>query len=132
MTNLFTIYLSGRPYLNRWYLFGRLNVGNFPNATPRLGWLPFTVYRHEFRQSDPDRHLHNHPWWALSWITDGKYTEETKQGFRKRGRWSFRILSPGYYHRVILDTPTVTTLFIAGPNVSNWGYHIPWREYRGR
>ena len=42
---------------------------------PRNKW--FNVYLHHFLRSDDDRALHDQPWWNLSILLDGEYTEHT-------------------------------------------------------
>ena len=51
------------PYLLRWYLTPRGGLGN--------------AYAHEFRRSDDDRALHDHPWESCSIILAGRYVEHT-------------------------------------------------------
>lgn len=54
------------PYLRRWYVIPRNPVLN--------------VYVHQFLRSDDDRALHDHPWWFVSLILKGGYTEVTADG----------------------------------------------------
>ncbi|MBU8834420.1 hypothetical protein [Mycolicibacterium goodii] len=57
---------SDDPYLLRWYVIPRNPVLN--------------VYVHKFLRSDDDRALHDHPWWFVSLILKGGYTEVTAAG----------------------------------------------------
>jgi len=59
------IVIGGRadPYLLRWFMIPRNPI--------------FNVYLHEFRRSDDDRALHDHPWINLSYLIDGEYVEHT-------------------------------------------------------
>ena len=52
-----------RPYLLRWFLI------------PQNRFL--NVYLHRFLRSDDDRALHDHPWWNVSLLLEGAYTEHT-------------------------------------------------------
>ena len=54
-------FIIGDNYLRRWWLI------------PRNRWL--NVYLHEFRASDDDRALHDHPWASCSIILRGEYFE---------------------------------------------------------
>lgn len=54
------------PYLLRWYVIPRNPL--------------FNVYLHKFLRSDDDRALHDHPWWFVSLILKGGYTEVTENG----------------------------------------------------
>lgn len=132
------------PYMRRWYVI------------PRNPF--FNVYLHRFLRSDDDRALHDHPWFNLSIVLDGAYTEHTiaaggihHRTLRRRGEIVLR--SPWRAHRVELLTSNHTvlrpdgrptsfpmpfhalTLFITGPRMRAWGFHCPergwvhWREF---
>lgn len=139
-----------RPYLLRWFI------------TPWRGWyrhvpehqltrwqrsvlwcakrLP-VVYVHQFRRSDDDRALHDHPWLCnASILLAGSYTEHTISagGIHRRtvltaGDVCIRLGSAP--HRIELHDGPCWTLFIAGPVVRDWGFHcpdqgwIPWQRF---
>lgn len=66
-----------RPYMLRWYVIPRNPLIN--------------VYVHKFCRSDDDRALHDHPWWFVSLILKGGYTEVTEAGRTPRsGLWGGR------------------------------------------
>jgi len=77
------------------------------------------VYLHKFLSSDPDRGWHCHPWvWAASRILDGSYMQSSPEGSGlplclRAG--DLNILREGDYHRVLLMTRVVWTLFWHGP-----------------
>ena len=52
-----------QPYMLRWWVI------------PRNRW--FNIYLHYFLRSDDDRALHDHPWFNVSILLDGGYTEHT-------------------------------------------------------
>src|SRR5262245_55579519 len=54
---------EGDDYLRRWYVIPRNRI--------------FNVYMHQFIRSDDDRALHDHPWWNLSFLLNGRYVEHT-------------------------------------------------------
>ena len=125
------ISFDGKVYLIRRYICGDLFKAGHPSAKPVLGWLPFTVYLHRFESSDPDRELHNHPWWALGVILKGAYNEVTMKGTKLRKRWSWRLITPWTFHRVkLIDDEPVETLFITSKRVQTWGYFVNWRAYQ--
>lgn len=117
------------PYLNRWFVIPRNKF--------------FNIYLHEFRRSDDDRALHDHPWWWCSIILNGCYTEVTKAppDWSVRQRWqtffegSIRIHRPGFAHRLVIDAGCrCVTLFITGPRLREWGFHcpkgwVPWQRF---
>ena len=111
-----------RPYLLRWYVIPRNPV--------------FNVYLHEFRRSDDDRALHDHPWFNASLILAGAYIEHTiraggvhVQTTRMDGDIAFR--APWSAHRIELYGPPgggefwCWTLFVTGPRMRAWGFHCP-------
>jgi hypothetical protein len=113
------------PYMRRWYLI------------PRNNW--FSMYVHHFLHSDDDRALHDHPWWNLSILLEGQYTEHTigdggvhHREIYKAGDWKFRFAKSA--HRVELHRGECWTLFVRGPVIREWGFHCPggwrhWTEY---
>lgn len=113
----FVIGGQDRPYLLRWFVIPRNRC--------------FNVYLHQFRRSDDDRALHDHPWANCSILLRGSYTEHTiaAGGINRRevlgvgairARWSGRIA-----HRVELHDGPCWTLFITGPRYRQWGFHCP-------
>lgn len=111
------------PYLKRWWLIPRNRV--------------FNVYLHHFLRSDDDRALHDHPWWNISVLLDGRYVEHTidagginRRVSRRAGDWKFRRASTA--HRIELDAGPCWTVFITGPRIREWGFHCPrgWVHWR--
>lgn len=114
-----------RPYLRRWHVIPRNPV--------------FNVYLHQFLRSDDDRALHDHPWWNVSFLLDGAYTEHTIRAggihvktLRTAGDLKFRLAKAA--HRIELTDGPCWTLFITGPRFRLWGFHcasgwIPWQRF---
>lgn len=109
-------------YMRRWFVIPRNRL--------------FNIYLHEFLRSDDDRALHDHPWWNVSILLQGEYTEETisaggvhKRTIRKAGEFKFR--RPTFAHRIELHAGACRTLFITGPKIRVWGFHCPqgWRRW---
>lgn len=118
------VYIGGRddPYMCRWWLI------------PRNKW--FNIYLHHFMRSDDDRALHDHPWWNVSYLLSGEYTEHTINAgvvnvktILKSGTFKFRYAS--FAHRIELHNGPCWTLFITGPRIREWGFHCPkgWRHW---
>jgi len=111
------------PYMLRWWVIPRNKV--------------FNIYLHRFLRSDDDRALHDHPWFNMSYLLDGEYTEWTiasggvnKKKVYKAGDVKFR--SPWVAHCVILHNGPCWSLFITGPVMREWGFHCPkgWRPWK--
>jgi hypothetical protein len=134
----FIVENDGKEYLYRWFLIPRNKLG-------------FNIYLHRFLQSDEDRALHDHPWWSIGIILWGKYKEHVPEDYndwhrhlnrntKVKKRWPlipvFRGV--GNIHRIELyqdkkgNEKQVTTLFITGPRIRDWGFWCPkgWRHYK--
>lgn len=102
----------------------------------------FSIYLHNIRQSDLDKHFHDHPWNFKSLILRGSY----KEYFTCDPHHQFvlgQTYTPGNLvehraedsHKIVLLTPEVWTLvFVFGPR-RDWGYQteigfINHRDYR--
>lgn len=119
-------FIIGSPsnaYMLRWWVIPRNRL--------------FNIYLHRFQRSDDDRALHDHPWWNVSILLDGTYTEHTIAAggvhHQKRyvaGQVKFRRAS--YAHRIELTDGPCWSLFITGPVIREWGFHCPrgWRPWR--
>lgn len=123
----FVIGGTDNPYLLRWHV------------TPR-GEGP-ACYLHQFRRSDDDRALHDHPYCSTSIILRGQYVEHLPAG-----QWFRRVTGDVVQrdattpHRVELlrDADGVEvpcwTLFLTGPRLRDWGFHcpqgwVPWQVF---
>lgn len=111
------------PYLMRWWVIPRNRF--------------FNVYLHHFMRSDDDRALHDHPWWNLSILLRGEYTEHTiaaggvnQAVIRRAGQFKFRGAKSA--HRIELHNGPCWTLFLTGPTLRTWGFHCPrgWRPWK--
>lgn len=114
-------FVIGDDYLLRWYVIPRNPC--------------FNVYLHEYHRSDDDRALHDHPWWSLSWLLNGRLVEHDGRGQRTMNAGKWRLRSARYSHR--LEVPPfyrgdTVTLFLTGPRIRSWGFHCPqgWRHWR--
>lgn len=112
-------------YLRRWWLIPRNRV--------------FNVYLHHFLRSDDDRALHDHPWWNLSILLEGRYVEHTiaPGGVNirtERCSGEMKLRRARAAHRIELVDGPCWTLFITGPTLRSWGFHCPrgwvhWRDF---
>lgn len=111
------------PYLMRWWVIPRNRF--------------FNIYLHHFLRSDDDRALHDHPWWNLSILLRGEYTEHTinaggvhRAVVRRAGQFKFRGAKSA--HRIELHNGPCWTLFLTGPTLRTWGFHCPrgWRPWK--
>lgn len=114
-------YVIGNDYLRRWYI------------VPRNPWA--NVYLHEFRRSDDDRALHDHPWDNTTLVLYGEYDEITPAGtFRRQVGDRVQRLATDAHRIALIDDAPAVSLFITGPKVREWGFHCPqgwvhWEQF---
>ena len=122
-------------YMYRYWLF---NPYDAENKSQKYRWLP-NIRLHHIMCPDSDRHLHDHPWDARTFILRGWYLEE-KEGSKDlipRKAGTTASLKYGEYHRIHQVSPGgVWTLFITWKYKGTWGFKvgdkkIPYREYLG-
>lgn len=96
------------PYLRRW--------GIVAGA--------FSVRVHHFYRSDDARFHHDHPWWFLTIVLKGGYTDSSEQGEDHLRAGSIRFRSATHRHTVFTDPGGVWTLILTGPNTRTWGFWV--------
>lgn len=114
------------PYMLRWYIIPRNKMLN--------------IYLHQFRRSDDDRALHDHPWINVSIVLRGAYLEHKASGevrLRKPWRpwapWRLTFRRATALHRIeLIAGSPVWSLFLTGPTVREWGFACPqgWKHWR--
>jgi hypothetical protein len=114
------------PYLYRWYLLPR---------NRRLN-----IYLHKFLRDDEDSALHDHPWWFVSLVIRGRYTEIVEGGQIERSAPSLAYRPAEHRHRVVLDGVAkwnripCWTIVITGRSKRTWGFwcpkgFVPWHQF---
>lgn len=113
----------GGDYLRRWWIAPRNAFAN--------------VYLHEFRRSDDDRAMHDHPWANSSLLISGRYIEHTPAGQFLRVEGDFVERSADALHRIELigGQPTIS-LFMTGPKIRESGFAcengwVHWPDFLG-
>lgn len=116
---------AGDTYMRRWWVWARNRWAN--------------AYWHILGADDDARAVHDHPWWNITIVIRGSYREVFADGtFKIRRPGSIVLRSPRDAHRLEIVTPTVTTLFLTGPVVRDWGFqtatdgwmhHSKWQDY---
>lgn len=107
--------LLGRPecpYMRRWAVL--LGAGS--------------VRVHHFYRSDDERALHDHPWWFVTVVLGGGYTDVSEDGLDHLGRGSIRFRPALHRHTVRVDPGGSWTLLLTGPNLRTWGF---WERLPG-
>ena len=124
-----TPYLHLAGYMERWWLFNGYDQPHY------RAWLP-SIRMHHILRADNERHLHDHPWNARTFILKGNYLEERQDGvFVLRVPGDTATLKFGEYHRIAsVSTGGVWTLFVTWRKQGTWGFlvdgqKVPHREY---
>lgn len=122
-------------YMNRWWLF---NPYEKVEGLSRFRFLPFSVRVHHILRKDLNRHPHDHPWDARTFILRGWYTEERENGsVYSRFPGDTATLRFGEFHNISeVSEGGVFTLFVTFGYRGTWGFKVdgakvPWRKYLG-
>ena len=137
-------------YMNRWWLVPYSYVNQEQGCGPvklldrPVAWLlqkfGVAIRIHHILRSDDDRHMHNHPWNARTFILRGWYIEKRREdngddslSFMSMGR--IEKLTPADFHTVLdVSEGGVYTMFVTFDYQWSWGFLVngetfPWRDY---
>ena len=122
-------------YMERYWLF---NPYPHSGARSRFSWFPLSIRIHKIVKPDDDRHLHDHPWNARTFILKGWYVEKRQDGYnRTRSEGDTSRLNFEEYHRISHVHPEgVYTLFVTGRYRGTWGFlvngvKVNYKKYLG-
>lgn len=127
---------SGRVYMHRYWLFNRIT-----NYKRKYWLIPFSIRVHRIMLPDDDRHPHDHPFNARTWIMSGGYDEvrlehdtmyqPTYEVAYRRVAGDTSELTFDQYHKItaIHDNLDIigggaVTLFMFGPYRGPWGFWV--------
>lgn len=102
------------PYLRRWVL----NLGLF------------SIRLHHWLASDDGRNFHDHPWWFITLILKGSYTDVSPQGSEKLTCGNIRWRSSLHRHTVVVPSTGVWTLVLTGPELRKWGFWVNGKFFK--
>jgi len=83
----------------------------------------FAIRLHRWFSSDDARAFHDHPWWFLTLVLWGGYTDVSPEGRDALGVGSVRFRPAHHKHTVEISRPT-WTLLVTGPPARRWGFWI--------
>src|ERR1039458_8537253 len=84
----------------------------------------FSVRLHHFRRSDDARAFHDHPWWFLTLVLKGGYTDRSPQGDDHLSVGSVRFRPALHRHTIVADPGGVWTLILTGKQARRWGFWV--------
>lgn len=95
-----------------------------------IRWSPWSLIGyslkiHAILRSDAIRDLHDHPWWFISFILLGSYTEILPNGqsrIRKAPCLIFHRATDA--HRIVLHQGPVISIIICGRKSRQWGFYL--------
>lgn len=96
------------PYLVRW-------VADF--------WF-FTIRLHHWVASDDQRNFHDHPWWYITLVIRGGYTDIGPTGTQKLSTGTCRFFPATHQHTVRVNRGGAWTLLITGREKRVWGFWV--------
>lgn len=100
--------LAECPYVIRW-------IAETPWASARV---------HHWLGPDDDRAFHDHPWWFLTFVARGGYTDENPDGGEHLQAPALRFRPALHRHTVVPDEGGAWTLLLTGRIARPWGF---WR-----
>jgi hypothetical protein len=106
----------GCPYARRWVL----NLG---------GW---SLRIHHWFSGDDPRYLHEHPWWFLTFVIRGGYTDIGRDGTDELRAPAIRYRPALHAHTVSAVRRHTWTLLITGRPLRDWGFYTDqgWMRMR--
>ena len=101
----------------------RLGLPTCPYAIRWRLELPFGSLRvHHWLAPDDSRAFHDHPWWFLTLVMRGGYTDRSIAGEDHLRAGSIRYRPALHRHTVYPGTGGAWTLLITGPPARSWGF----------
>lgn len=100
-------------YVRRWYI-----------ETPL-----FSIRLHHWLHSDDNRALHDHPWWFITLILKGGYTDLSHNN-EHLSQGSIRFRKAEHQHSVKVGKGGAWTVLLTGPKTRKWGFQVgkKWKK----
>ncbi len=104
-----TICINGEPYLQRYFVSEIDGVQT---------WL------HRFLRNDQERHLHSHPWDAVSEVLVGGYREALEHGIATHKAGDINVIGKEKLHRIIKVEPNTWSRIRINPDRESEWYFV--------
>jgi hypothetical protein len=117
-------------YMERYWVFNPI-LG----SSAKYSWMPISIRLNKINVPDMDRHLHDHPWNARTFILKGAYVEKRITGKYLRCAGDTATLKFGEFHKITSVPYCGTyTLFVTGKYRGTWGFlvdgiKVKFKEY---
>lgn len=94
------------PYMERWV----------------LNLYLFSIRVHHWISSDDNRAFHDHPWWFITFVLRGGYTDINPDGRERMSPGKIAFRPALHKHTVEVDKGGCWTIMITGRQVRKWGF----------
>ena len=84
----------------------------------------YSIRVHHFLRSDDKRFFHSHPWWFITLILKGSYTDVSPLGKDNLTRFKLRYRKADHQHYVDVPKSGCWTILITGKPMSKWGFWV--------
>ena len=84
----------------------------------------FSIRIHHWLHSDDLRYHHDHPWYFLTFIIKGGYTDISPDGDDVVSAGSVRLRSPYHKHSVKVNDGGCWSVMLTGPEIRTWGFWV--------
>lgn len=95
-------------YLRRWYI-----------ETPL-----FSVRLHHWLSGDDSRANHDHPWWFVTLVLRGGYTDYSPDRAERMTASKIAFRCATHRHTVVVDPGGCWTILLTGPQSRRWGFWV--------
>ncbi len=79
---------------------------------------------HHFLRSDDKRYFHTHPWWFLTFVLRGSYTDVSPLGRDELKRFNLRYRKAEHAHYVDVPKGGCWTILTTGKPLNKWGFIV--------
>ncbi len=99
-----------------------------PSCPYMIRWVadfgPFAIRIHRWLSSDDHRAFHDHPWWFLTLVLWGRYTDVSPAGRDRLHIGSIRFRPSSHKHTVEVEHRNTWTILITGRPSRRWGFWV--------
>jgi hypothetical protein len=83
-----------------------------------------SIRLHHWLGPDDDRAFHDHPWWFLTFVFWGGYTDKSPAGDEHLRMGDIRFRPALHQHTVVPDLKGAWTFLVTGPKMRSWGFWL--------
>lgn len=84
----------------------------------------YSIRFHKWIRSDDKRYMHDHPWWFITFVLRGSYTDVSDNSSDTLKRFSLRYRPSLHKHYVDIPKGGCFTILFTGKPHRNWGFWI--------